>query len=203
MDKNGNVILKTATGETAETVLMDGSMVADAQAGMQQETGKSPEYVVNLTLTEEGKTKFAEITSEYNGKVVSIWMDDIMISAPTVNAVISDGKAVISGSFTAASATDLANKIKAGALPFELQTVTYGNISPTLGQNALLAMAWAAAIAFVISVLPSPGLHRRDLASRSDGSDGSRYLGLLPDPQFLYHDAARYRRSDPVHRYGR
>ncbi len=69
VDKNGNVILKTATGETAETVLMDGSMVADAQAGMQQETGKSPEYVVNLTLTEEGKTKFAEITSEYNGKV--------------------------------------------------------------------------------------------------------------------------------------
>ncbi len=153
VDKNGNVILKTATGETAETVLMDGSMVADAQAGMQQETGKSPEYVVNLTLTEEGKTKFAEITSEYNGKVVSIWMDDIMISAPTVNAVISDGKAVISGSFTAASATDLANKIKAGALPFELQTVTYGNISPTLGQNALLAMAWAAAIAFAIIII--------------------------------------------------
>ena len=153
VDKNGNVILKTATGETAETVLMDGSMVATAEAGVQQEQGKTPEYVVNLTLTDEGKDTFANITSEYNGKVVSIWMDDVMISAPTVNAVISDGKAVISGSFTAASATDLANKIQAGALPFKLETVNYGNISPTLGQNALLAMGWAAAIAFVLIII--------------------------------------------------
>lgn len=153
VDKNGNVILKTPTGETAETVLMDGSMVEDATAGMQQEQGKNPEYVVNLKLSEEGAKKFAEITSEYNGKTVSIWMDDQMISAPTVNSVITDGNAVISGSFTAASATDLANKIKAGALPFELETVTYGNISPTLGQNALLAMAWAAGIAFCIIII--------------------------------------------------
>ena len=153
VDKNGNVILKTPTGETAETVLLDGSMVEDAYAGMQQESGKSPEYVVNLTLTEEGKKVFAEVTSEYKDKVVSIWMDDQMISAPTVSNVISDGKAVISGSFTAASATDLANKIKAGALPFKLETLTYGNISPTLGQNALLAMAWAAGIAGALIVI--------------------------------------------------
>ncbi len=153
VDKNGNVIYKTPTGETAEKVLMNGSMVATAEAGVQQEQGKTPEYVVNLTLTDEGKDTFANITSEYNGKVVSIWMDDVMISAPTVNAVISDGKAVISGSFTAASATDLANKIQAGALPFKLETVNYGNISPTLGQNALLAMGWAAAIAFVLIII--------------------------------------------------
>ena len=154
VDKNGDIIYKTPSGDTAETVLMDGSMVADAQAGYQaQQQGSTPEYVVNLTLTDEGKDTFAKITSDYNGKVVSIWMDDIMISAPTVNAVITDGKAVISGSFTAASATDLANKIKAGALPFKLETVTYGNISPTLGQNALLAMGWAAAIAFVLIII--------------------------------------------------
>ncbi len=153
VDKSGNVLMKTPTGDTEATVLMDGSMVADASAGMQQQQGSNPEYVVNLKLTEEGKAKFAEITSEYNGKVVSIWMDDIMISAPTVNAVITDGNAVISGSFTASSATDLANKIKAGALPFALQTISYGNISPTLGQNALLAMGWAAAIAFAIIIV--------------------------------------------------
>lgn len=153
VDKNGNVVLKTPTGETAETVLMNGSMVASAEAGVQQQQGANPQYVVNLTLTEEGKQKFADITSEYKGKTVSIWMDDVMISAPTVNDVISDGKAVISGDFTASSATDLANKIQAGALPFKLETVNYGNISPTLGQNALLAMGWAAAIAFVLIII--------------------------------------------------
>lgn len=150
VDKNGNVVLKTPKDDTAETVLMDGSMVASAEAGVQQQQGETPKYVVNLTLTEEGKQTFADITTEYKGKTVSIWMDDVMISAPTVNDVISDGKAVISGDFTASEATDLANKIQAGALPFKLEVVNYGNISPTLGQNALLAMAWAAGIAFVL-----------------------------------------------------
>ena len=153
VDKNGNKIFLTPKGETAEKVLMDGKSVKDAKAGFQNGTNGVAESVVELTLTDEGKDLFASITSEYKGKVVSIWMDDQMISAPTVNAVITDGKAIISGNFTTATATDLANKIKAGALPFKLETVTYGNISPTLGQNALLAMGWAAAIAFAIIII--------------------------------------------------
>lgn len=153
VDKNGDKIYLTPTGETAEKVLMDGKSVKDAKAALQGGTNGAPENVVELTLSDEGKDLFASITSEYKDKVVSIWMDDQMISAPTVNAVITDGKAIISGNFTTASATDLANKIKAGALPFKLETVTYGNVSPTLGQNALLAMGWAAAIAFAIIII--------------------------------------------------
>ena len=153
VDKNGNTIMKTPTGETAETILMDGSYVEDAKATLQKEQDGSTQWVVNLTLNEEGKEKFKTITTDYKDKVVSIWMDDVMISAPTVNDVISDGNAVISGSFTVKTATDLANKIKAGALPFELETVTYGNISPTLGQNALLAMGVAAVIAFILIMI--------------------------------------------------
>lgn len=64
-------------------------------------------------------------------------MDDVMISAPTVNAAITDGKAQITGDFDAESATALANKINAGALPFKLETVSSSNISPTLGENSL------------------------------------------------------------------
>ena len=149
VDKNGEVVQKTPTGDT-ETVLMDGSMIADAQAKYGTPTSSTPEHYVDLTLTDEGAAKFAEITKQYQGKVVSIWMDDIMISAPTINSVITNGNAVITGSFTASSAASLANKIKAGALPFALETVTYGNISPTLGQNALLAMGWAGIIALIV-----------------------------------------------------
>lgn len=150
VDSNGEYVYKTPTGDTA-TVLMDGSMVQNAEAGYytDQSTGEA-KFVVNLNLTEEGKTKFAEITSEYVNQVVSIWMDDIMLSAPTVQSVISDGKAQISGSFTSAEANALAQKITAGALPFELETTNYGNIDPTLGQNALTAMGYAAVIAFIV-----------------------------------------------------
>ena len=145
-----NEALTTATTDTT-IVLMDGSMVKDAKpryGNLSQ--GGLAEHYVELTLTDEGKDRFAQITKTYLNKVVSIWMDDVMISYPTINSEITDGVAVISGSFTAKSAAELANKIKAGALPFSLETVTYGNISPTLGQNALLAMGWAGGIAFLL-----------------------------------------------------
>lgn len=73
-----------------------------------------------------------------------------MLSAPTVQNVISDGKAVITGDFTAEEATSLANKIQAGALPFQLETASYGSVSPTLGLNSLTAMAYAGVIAIII-----------------------------------------------------
>ena len=149
---DGEYVYKTPTGETA-TELMDGSMVDKAEAGYINENNGEPKYIVSLTLNDQGAKKFAEITQEYLNKTVSIWMDDIMLSAPTVQAVISDGKAQISGNFTAQEANKLAEKINAGALPFQLETANYGNISPTLGENSLTAMAYAGIIAFIVIAL--------------------------------------------------
>lgn len=149
---DGEYVYKTPTGETA-TELMDGTMVDKAEAGLIQDKEKGNQYIVSLELTDEGAKKFAEITQQYLNKTVSIWMDDIMLSAPTVQAVISDGKAQISGSFTAKEANQLAEKINAGALPFQLETANYGNISPTLGENSLIAMAYAGIIAFIVIAL--------------------------------------------------
>ena len=134
---------------------MDGSYVESATAGMTTDktTGKNS-YVVQLKLKssgdKNGKERFADITKEYLNQQVSIWMDDIMLSAPKVEAEITDGNAVISGDFTAKEAQDLASKINAGALPFQLETSNYGTISATLGENSLVAMAYAGVIAFII-----------------------------------------------------
>lgn len=149
---DGSYIYKTPKGDT-ETVLMDGSAVEDAEARYYTDNDGSSNYVVSLTLTDEGKKTFADITEKYLNQTVSIWMDDIMLSAPTVQSVISDGQAQISGDFTLKAAQDLAQKIKAGALPFQLETTNYGNISPTLGENALTAMAFAGIIALIIIAL--------------------------------------------------
>ena len=148
----GEYIYKTPTGDTA-TVLMDGSAVEKAEAQYYQDDSGKAQYVVSLTLNEEGAKTFQEITTTYLNQTVSIWMDDIMLSAPTVQATITDGKAQISGSFTAKEATELAQKINAGALPFQLETANYGNISATLGENALTAMAYAAVVAFILIAL--------------------------------------------------
>ncbi len=149
---DGSYVYKTPTGDT-ETILMDGSMVESAEARVYQGEDGTSQYVVSLEFTEEGKQKFGEITQEYVGQTISIWMDDIMISAPNVNSAITDGKARIEGTFTATEATDLANKISAGALPFQLETVSNGSISATLGENSLTAMAYAGVIALIVIVL--------------------------------------------------
>lgn len=149
---DGSYVYKTPTGET-ETILMDGSYVESAQASVYQDEQGNSQYVVSLEFTDKGKEKFGEITTEYLNKTISIWMDDIMLSAPTVSTAITNGKAQIEGDFTADEATDLANKISAGALPFQLETANYGSISATLGANSLEAMAYAGIIAVIVIAL--------------------------------------------------
>ena len=122
--------------------------------------------MVALKLTDEGAKKFADATArlyQEQGRI-SIWMDDTYISAPTVNAVISDGNATISGNFDADSAKKLADQINSGALPFKLVTASFSTISPSLGMGALEAMVVAGLISFaliavfMISVYKLPGM---------------------------------------------
>ncbi len=130
------------------TELLTGKEVKSASARFTQANANSPsQYVISLEFTDEGKKKFADATTNNVGKQISIWMDDTMISAPKVKKPITDGNAIISSDanpFTAESATDLANKINAGALPFSLTIESYGTISPSLGTYALEAMGYAA-----------------------------------------------------------
>lgn len=145
MDADGNIIYKTPTGDT-ETVLMDGKNVASAQAGLD-----GTEYVVGLKLKDA--SVFEEITKNYLQQTVSIWLDDQMISAPTVQSTISNGEASITGLKDAEEAQDLATKINAGALPFRLETTSFGSVDPTLGDSALVAMAYAAVVALIFMTI--------------------------------------------------
>ena len=148
-DEEGN-----PTGE----VILDGSMVDSARAAYApvDQQGTDYQWVVELTLNDEGTQAFATATSELassNGQI-AIWMDDQMISAPQVDEAITGGQAIISGNqdnqFTSESATTLANQINGGALPFSLETASYSTIDPTMGEGARDAMILAAVIAFVL-----------------------------------------------------
>ena len=148
-DDAGNIVYETPKGTTAENVILEGSDVTEAVPVMQQDsTTGSYTYAISLTLSEEGTKKFADATERLKGKTISIWMDDIMISYPTVNAVITDGKASITGTFTAESASELAAKIQGGALPFALETSNFSTVNPTIGMKSLDAMMMAGVIAF-------------------------------------------------------
>lgn len=140
----------TDTDGEVLTVVCDGKDIKSADAAYDQENS---EYYVHLEFNEEGKQKFADATTRLVGKTISIWLDDTLISYPTVNEAITGGTASISGTFTSEEVTDLANKIEAGALPFKMETQGYDVIEPTLGENSLFAMAIAGIIAFAVIVI--------------------------------------------------
>ncbi len=144
-DEEGN-----PTGE----VILDGSMVDSARAAYApvDQQGTDYQWVVELTLNDEGTQAFATATSELassNGQI-AIWMDDQMISAPAVEKAITNGQAMITGDFDSETATTLANQINGGSLPFSLETASYSTIDPTMGEGARDAMILAAVIAFVL-----------------------------------------------------
>lgn len=142
------------SGQTYEDLplVLNGSDVESARAIYNTQ---DKEYQVELKLKDSGVTAFSEATerlSASNG-VISIWMDDDMISEPRVSAHIADGSATISGSFDADSAKELADKINGGALPFKLIPDSFNTISPTLGEGARDAMAIAGLIGFAFIVV--------------------------------------------------
>lgn len=154
VDAEGNLVYMTPAGETAETILVEGSDVVKAEAMVYQNDQGTLEHVIDLEFSEEGAEKFKQATTDYLGQEISIWMDDVMLNFPTVNEVINDGTAMITGDFTPAEASALAAKIQGGALPFALETTNFSTINPTLGMASLDAMVLAGVIAFaVIAVL--------------------------------------------------
>jgi len=110
-------------------------------------------FIVNLTLMPEGQRLFAEATERLIEQQISIYLDDYMISAPTVKSKIDSEQCVITGMRTMADATLLANQINSGALPFALVTENYSTISPELGSNALNVMVLAGIVAFILICL--------------------------------------------------
>ena len=110
-------------------------------------------YVVALSFNSDGSKLFEDATGKLIGKRIGIYMDNNLISNPTVQNQISGGQAVITGMKTYEEAKALAEKINAGALPFSLKTTNFSTISPSLGSNALTIMVYAGLVAFLLICL--------------------------------------------------
>lgn len=127
-------------------VEIDGSEIADASSGFQVGPNGQPTSIVEVQLTfkDSGRTKFAEVTKRLFAKQgqspldqFAIVLDKAVISAPRAQAVISDGRASITGSFTVDSAKQLAQQLKFGALPLSFKLQTQDEITPQLGKEQL------------------------------------------------------------------
>ncbi len=83
------------------------------------------QYYISLHLTQKGREAFKEATAKIaqrpgDENVIVIKLNDIVISAPSVNQTLDSDVIVITGAFTKESADELEALLNSAAFPFEL-----------------------------------------------------------------------------------
>ena len=121
-------------------VELDGSSIDDATFGLQTNNNQ---WAVNLQFDADGTETFGEISQRLYGATAPLnqfafVLDGYVLSAPSMNGVILDGKPSITGSFTQETAKVLADQLKYGALPLSFSVVSSDSISATLGSQQLM-----------------------------------------------------------------
>lgn len=121
-----------------------GERIADATNGLvaNSQGVTTNQWGVNIVFDGEGSKQFGEVTTRLYGLTgpqhqFAIVLDGKVISAPTTNAIITDGKPQITGSFTQESSKTLADQLKFGALPIGFVVQSSETISATLGTSQL------------------------------------------------------------------
>jgi preprotein translocase subunit SecD len=143
-------------------VMVEGDQLSNANSGLQTNAqGQTTnEWVVNIQLTTAGARQFSAVSSTLLNlpeprNQFAIVLDDRVVSAPRINSAIPDGRAEISGSFTAASAKTLADQLSFGSLPLNFTVMSQEQISATLGSEQLRNGIIAGLIGLILVALYS------------------------------------------------
>ena len=145
LGKPGDLEFKLEDG----SVVLTGANIKSAEAGTQEDKGMK-NYVVKLTMDDEGAKAFATATSANIGKPIYIYYDGEVVSAPTVQSAITDGNCVIENMESFETASELASTIRIGALPLTLTEIRSNVVSAKLGQDAIQTSLRAGAIGLAL-----------------------------------------------------
>ncbi|NLA26273.1 MAG: protein translocase subunit SecD [Firmicutes bacterium] len=125
--------------------ILTGANLRQAQA-MRDPSGHEPNPFVSLEFDDEGSRLFAEATGKFLRQPIAIVLDGESISMPTVESVITDGKArITSPRFDFEEAARLALLLRSGSLPVELRELESRLVGPTLGEQTMKISVYAAA----------------------------------------------------------
>jgi len=111
------------------------------------------EPVVSLEFNKEGAKLFGNLTSKNVGQPLAIFLDNQLISAPTVREPITSGRAQISGRFDLKKAKELASRLSAGALPLPIKLINQQTIGASLGEESIRTGLLAAILGFLGVIL--------------------------------------------------
>jgi len=145
---------------SGKKVLLEGNDLKENGAKVDYDQAGRP--LVSLQLKEA--KKFENITRQYLGQPIPIYLDENLLSSPVVQQVISGGQAVIEGQKNVEEAQQLADLLNAGAIPLKLVEVQSYAVDASLGadslRESLIAGLYAilAIFIFVIGYYRLPGL---------------------------------------------
>ncbi|MGH1550928.1 protein translocase subunit SecD [Leifsonia poae] len=138
-------------------VEVKGQDIKDASAGLVQSSQgvTTGQWAVNIVFNDAGTKAFSDVTTRLvalqgSQNQFAIVLDGKVISAPTTQAAITDGKPQITGNFTETTAKALADQLKFGALPFSFKVQSQDTISATLGTSQLLSGLLAGLIGLIL-----------------------------------------------------
>ena len=131
--KPAKLEFKLENSVEAEAILT-GSNINNVYASYNNQDG---EWGVSVVFDAEGKQIFAETTSAHVGDSLYIFVNNELISSPTIKEAISGGSTFISGSYTQQTAEQFATQIMSGTFSVNLTLLENSIISATLGENAL------------------------------------------------------------------
>jgi protein-export membrane protein SecD len=144
------------TGQPFETVITGAALSA---ASAQLDSQASGGWLINFQIQPDFQAQFAEFTASRIGQPMAIVLDGEVLSAPTIQAQLTDG-GVITGNFTQEEAETLALQLRSGALPIPLSVETAVEVGATLGQESV-ALSVRAGIVGVLVVLTFMFLYYR------------------------------------------
>ena len=113
---------------------LEGDIVVDARPEFSNTGGGAS---VRMVMNSEGAKEWKRLTKENIQRSVAIVLDGYVYSYPTVQSEISDGISSITGDFSIAQATDLANILKSGKLSARAHIMNAEFVGPSLGKESI------------------------------------------------------------------
>ncbi len=122
---------------------------------------------IELEFTQEGSEIFQEITKRNIDRPLAIFLDGMSIIdttgdgkiteedlyAPMIQEEIRGGKAVISGETSIEKARQIANRLRSGALPVQIELISQQNVGAALGADSLNNSLRAGILGFLAVII--------------------------------------------------
>jgi preprotein translocase subunit SecD len=130
-------------------ILLRGNDLAPGGASVGFDELKRPMVLLKFSDPD----KLAKVTRENLHKHMAIFLDENMLTNPTIQSVITGGSAQITGDYTVDSAQELADILNSGALPAKLIEKQVTSVGASLGALALQKTIYAGYVGGALIVL--------------------------------------------------